>query len=45
MPTVPSRLRDEIRANPFLKFPLMEPDFDAQANRFGDLRARKDHFR
>jgi hydroxyacylglutathione hydrolase len=45
LPTVPSRLGDEIRANPFLKLPLMEPDIEAQANRFGDLRARKDQFR
>lgn len=44
-PTVPSCLGDEISANPFLKFPLQEAGFDAQAKRFGDLRARKDQFR
>jgi len=42
--TVPSRLADEIATNPFLRYPLLEPDFAAQAARFGDLRTAKDTF-
>lgn len=45
LPTVPSRLSDEMATNPFLKFPLLETEFEAQAARFGDLRGRKDQFR
>ena len=43
-PTVPSRLSDEIATNPFLRYPLLEDDFAAQAAKFGDLRAAKDVF-
>jgi hydroxyacylglutathione hydrolase len=42
--TVPSRLGDEKTTNPFLRFPLMEQGFAAQAAKFGDLRAAKDVF-
>ncbi|WP_342774722.1 hydroxyacylglutathione hydrolase [Asticcacaulis tiandongensis] len=43
-PTVPTRLGDEIAANPFLRFPLLENDPARQAQRFGELRAAKDNF-
>lgn len=43
-PTVPTRLRHEIAANPFLRFPLEESDPARQAQRFGELRAAKDVF-
>ncbi|MDC7677658.1 hydroxyacylglutathione hydrolase [Asticcacaulis machinosus] len=45
LPTVPSRLSDERATNPFLKFPLMQSGFEAQARAFGDLRLQKDQFR
>ncbi|MFT4090020.1 MAG: hydroxyacylglutathione hydrolase [Asticcacaulis sp.] len=44
LPTVPTRLSDEIAANPFLYFPLKEESFAAKAARFGALRAAKDRF-
>lgn len=43
-PTVPSRLTDEVATNPFLVYPLKEKGFDAQARRFGEIRAAKDMF-
>ncbi len=42
--TVPSQLCEELATNPFLRYPLMEQGFEAQAARFGDLRAAKDIF-
>lgn len=43
-PTVPTLLRDEMAANPFLRFPLEETTPSRQAARFGELRAAKDNF-
>jgi len=43
-PTVPTRLGDEMAANPFLRLPLKHSDPARQALRFGELRAAKDRF-
>ncbi|WP_298333867.1 hydroxyacylglutathione hydrolase [Asticcacaulis sp.] len=43
-PTVPMRLADEIATNPFVVYPLKETGFDAQAAKFGEIRAAKDRF-
>lgn len=43
-PTVPTRLSDEIAANPFLYYPLREDGLSAQIARFAELRAAKDVF-
>ncbi len=42
--TVPSQLSEELATNPFLRYPLMEESFEAQAAKFGELRAAKDVF-
>ena len=43
--TVPSTLAEEKATNPFLRYPLQEKGFDAQAAKFAELRAAKDNFR
>lgn len=42
--TVPSLLSEEKATNPFLRYPLQEEGFEAQAAKFGELRAAKDVF-
>lgn len=44
LPTVPSLLKDEIAANPFVRWPLEESDFAPQVTRFAELRSAKDTF-
>ena len=43
--TVPTTLAEEKATNPFLRYPLQEKGFEAQAAKFGELRAAKDNFR
>ncbi len=43
-PTVPTRVDDELRTNPFLRLPMLETDPAARIQRFADLRAAKDTF-
>jgi hydroxyacylglutathione hydrolase len=43
-PTVPTTVAEELATNPFLVEPLKLTDFDAQAARFGEIRALKDRF-
>jgi hydroxyacylglutathione hydrolase len=43
-PTVPMRLGDELKTNPFLLLPALEADTAAQIQRFAELRAAKDVF-
>ncbi len=43
--TVPTTLAEEKATNPFLRYPLQENGFEAQAARFAELRAAKDNFR
>jgi hydroxyacylglutathione hydrolase len=43
--TVPTTLAEEKATNPFLRYPLREKGFEAQAARFAQLRAAKDNFR
>ncbi|MFN3229496.1 MAG: hydroxyacylglutathione hydrolase [Asticcacaulis sp.] len=43
-PTVPTRVDDELRTNPFLRLPMLETDPSARIQRFADLRAAKDKF-
>ncbi len=42
--TVPSTVGEEVATNPFVALPLRETGIEAQAERFGDLRRRKDVF-
>ena len=42
--TVPSTLGEEKATNPFLRFPMRERGVEAQAAKFGELRAAKDVF-
>lgn len=43
-PTVPTRVDDELKTNPFLRLPMLETDPAARIQRFADLRAAKDQF-
>lgn len=43
--TVPTTLAEEKATNPFLRYPLREKGFEAQAAKFGELRRLKDEFR
>ncbi len=43
--TVPSMIGEEKTTNPFLRYPLREDGFAAQAAKFAELRAAKDVFR
>jgi hydroxyacylglutathione hydrolase len=43
-PTIPMRLGDELKTNPFLTLPLREAGLEAQIHRFTALRAAKDVF-
>lgn len=43
--TVPSTLAEEKATNPFLRYPMQEQGLEAQAAKFGELRALKDDFR
>jgi hydroxyacylglutathione hydrolase len=43
--TVPTTLAEEKATNPFLRYPLLETGFEAQAAKFGELRTAKDTFR
>jgi hydroxyacylglutathione hydrolase len=45
IPTVPHLLRDEIATNPFFVYPMKEVEFEAQAAKFGEIRAAKDSFK
>ena len=42
--TVPSSVAEEKASNPFVVYPLREAGFEAQAAKFGELRAAKDVF-
>ena len=44
-PTVPTTIGEERETNPFLVYPLREQGFEAQAAKFGALRAAKDEFK
>lgn len=43
--TVPATVAEELASNPFLVWPLREQGVEAQAAKFGELRAAKDGFR